>query len=95
MNLSRPDKPRISAQLLLSCVLFTLMLMTAPSCGGDRGLEFTSDFAQGTEGWVAGSSDYPVSFESTMSITTGIATLPAPLDQSRTGYHLAGNKFQR
>lgn len=59
---------------------------TAP--GGVVSLAF--DFEDGAQGWTAGFADYPAGQEAAHGLASGLAPLPAPLDEDRTAYHIEG-----
>lgn len=77
--------------MALACILFV-------SCDKDKDhdddpavVELVSDFNNGTEGWQALFSDYPVGEEVFYELDFKRENLPAPLDQSKKGIKVAGN----
>jgi hypothetical protein len=57
---------------------------------GDDTVRLLFDFNVGTFGWQAGFADYPIGDEERHQLMSGHLTLPAPLDQSRRGFHISG-----
>jgi len=57
---------------------------------GDDTVRLLFDFNVGTFGWQAGFADYPVGEEELHELLSGQHALPAPLDQSRRGFHVSG-----
>ena len=53
-------------------------------------MAFTFDFTAGTQGWMAGFSDYPAFLESQMGLLADYQPLPAPLDPSKSALFISG-----
>jgi len=77
----------------------TVLLLCLSGCGatggplGGSGQTFEFDFNNGAQGWVAGFADYPVGEEAFFELDSGLRPLPAPLDQTRTGFFITGNNY--
>lgn len=77
---------RLAAAVILACI---------SGCGGSPTTPsevrtFAFDFARGTQGWIAGFTDYPPGREEDMELLADHRPLPAPLDQLRGGLFISG-----
>lgn len=71
----------LGAMVLLGC--------DDPAAPG-RSRTVAFDFNTGTHEWAAGFADYPAGEEEAWGLESGHAALPAPLDGTRRGFHIAG-----
>jgi hypothetical protein len=69
-----------------------LLLFVLHGCGGSSsGEEVLIDFTLGSQGWMAGFSDYPVGQEKFFELDAGYRPLPAPLDAMGSALFITGN----
>jgi hypothetical protein len=79
---------------LSSLTVLALIALTAcsdaMSAEAYSNIELQYDFATGLQGWEPGFADYPVGSESEWGISSGVASLPVPLDGNRKAILLTG-----
>jgi len=99
MQHQRHDSSGTRRWQLSSAVRAALTVLTAfafiTACSDATGtdadnIELQYDFSTGFQGWEAAFADYPVGKESEWGISSGLASLPFPLDGNRKAILLTG-----
>jgi hypothetical protein len=89
----------LTATMKQGCLLafIAMFLFCITSCGGAKQSSVPATpqvvqvvFSAGAQNWVAGFADYPAGQETFFQLASGIQPLPAPLDQTKTGFFISG-----
>ena len=80
--------------LIIFSGLIFITTLTFHACKKDKSNResflLSSDFKDGKDGWQAGFSEYNGNSEEIYELEEGLAMLPAPLDESKQAYKIAG-----